>query len=205
MKKSLGFSLLEVLIAVTIIAVLGLIITGILSQTFRGSAKVELLGKVRENGQTALNRIHDVVSNSEKVICAASITTLDGSQPADPNSSLVVSRGGQVIRFVMHHQLSNANGYIEEEVLSVLNPNTPQSTYCETYASSGNFSSFATTRITDSVNLSLNSGTFTLNPEAGFKDVVTVSFFLSPAVNSPLGFESQLASPQQFQASIRIK
>lgn len=76
-NNSKGFSLIEILIVVTIFAVIGLLATRSIFLTIRGAKKSDSLVRVRENVNFSLSVIERQLRNSESVTCPnASTSTL---------------------------------------------------------------------------------------------------------------------------------
>ncbi len=73
MKK--GFSLIELLIAIFIFAVIGVLTTSAISLTLRSSKKSDSLVRVRENVNYSLAVIERQIRNSESVDCVTSTST----------------------------------------------------------------------------------------------------------------------------------
>lgn len=71
-----GLSLIEILIVISIFAVIGLLSTRSISQTLRGARKSESQVKVRENLNFALAVVERQIRNAEDVNCTASTTLL---------------------------------------------------------------------------------------------------------------------------------
>lgn len=77
-KSTKGFTLVEILIVITIFAVIGLLSTRSVFLTIRGSKKSDSLVRVRENVNYSLAVIERQLRNSESVTCPnASTDTLD--------------------------------------------------------------------------------------------------------------------------------
>lgn len=72
-----GFSLIEILITVSIFAVIGVLSTRAILLTMRGANKSDSQVRVRENINYAFSVIERQIRNSEDVTCTASTTTLD--------------------------------------------------------------------------------------------------------------------------------
>lgn len=77
MKK--GFTLIELVIAVAIIAGLGTVLVQVLFTTTRSSTKVERLTDVKQGGDYALNMIERMVRNAQKL--SADVCSESGASP----------------------------------------------------------------------------------------------------------------------------
>jgi len=75
-KTNSGLSLIEILIVITIFAVIGILSTRSVFLTLRGAKKSDSLVRVRENVNNALSVIERQIRNSEKVTCPSTGTTL---------------------------------------------------------------------------------------------------------------------------------
>ena len=75
-KSTLGFTLLETLIAVTVVAAVGTLIVQVFFTTTRSNTKTEILKEVKQNGDSALELISRMVRNSSGIqnICDSTTT-----------------------------------------------------------------------------------------------------------------------------------
>jgi prepilin-type N-terminal cleavage/methylation domain-containing protein len=64
-----GFSLIEVLVTVTILTMLGVAISTILTRSFSGNSKTELIGNIKQNGQSALGVMEKDIRDSDTIAC----------------------------------------------------------------------------------------------------------------------------------------
>ena len=76
LKISAGISLLEILVAVAIFAVLGVMVTRSIALTLRGSKKSELTLKVRENIGYSLSVIERQLRNADSITSCSSDTEI---------------------------------------------------------------------------------------------------------------------------------
>ena len=67
-----GFTLVEILVVIAILSVLGVLILTIFTRTLRGSNKSQIIGKIKQNGQSVLEQMDKTVRNSDKVVCVIS-------------------------------------------------------------------------------------------------------------------------------------
>lgn len=59
-----GFSLLEAIVAISVIGVMGFVVATVITRSFKASDKTQLLGLVKQNGQNALNILESTIRNS---------------------------------------------------------------------------------------------------------------------------------------------
>lgn len=101
MKK--GFTLIELVVAVAIIAGLGTVLVQVLFTTTRSSTKVERLTDVKQGGEYAMNMIERMIRNARSFTASC---TSDGS--ASSPSVVVTSPDGNETTFVC--ALDDTNG-----------------------------------------------------------------------------------------------
>lgn len=190
-----GFTLAEILVAMAIITILGMIIVVIFSNTLRGSNKSQLLAVIKQNGQAVLEKMDKIIRASDNVICPKAVNT--------PSNTLVVEQKGVYTRFLLNLQTSGANGWIKQD-----NPIPP----------SGDIGSFLNTvcddppdpnatLLTDTntkTGVSVVGGSFIRDRQSGFKDKVTVEFSLSPGVAAPQVIAGQI-DPVKFQTTVVLR
>jgi prepilin-type N-terminal cleavage/methylation domain-containing protein len=210
-----GFTLVESVIAISIIGVIGIIMADILGRTFDNNEKTNLVSNVQQNGQAALSTIDDVIRNSQ-FVC------LGGSNPSgvvlNPNQVnieyqnpiLVVFRDGRFIRYRIVTQTTTDNGYIIEDypTTSVLDLN---SSFCKTDSTNPPFIPFTNATgqriITNRTALSVKRGGVTLlsNPVTGFSSrgtsnvAVTILFSIGPTRTAPINPENQIGENNEIE------
>lgn len=67
-NKSKGFTLIEILVVVGILAIIAVIASNIFFTTLRSSGKTKVLTKVKENGDYALSVMERLVRDSQEVV-----------------------------------------------------------------------------------------------------------------------------------------
>ena len=81
MKKSQGFTLVELLVAVSIIVSVATIVVGTITSAFRGTNKTNTINKVRENGNYAISQMTKMIKFAKSFdgarVNALSIWTCD--------------------------------------------------------------------------------------------------------------------------------
>lgn len=105
-----GFTLVELIMAISIISILGLITTGILVQTLRGENKARVVGRVKQNGQVALDKLSEQIRQARSIVCVGSAGLASGEGATD---SLVLQKtDNSYIRFRFYPPSLSVNGYI---------------------------------------------------------------------------------------------
>lgn len=215
--KSTGFTLIETLIAVMVIGVIGTMITTLLSKSFQGSAKTQIIGLAKQNGQSALNVIDETIRSADAIVCPSATSTGD---------SITILKGGSYLRFKYVAAVSTtSNGQIVEDVV---NPDpAPITNVCgaflasykpiascpETFCSTTNSTNVLT--LTDAATVTgVSVGKITNQPyifnitrSPGARDTVQVSFGVGPGVQYPSGFQNQLGPTGNipFQTIVQVR
>lgn len=197
-----GFTLIEALATLSIMAVVGLVLADLLTKGFKGNAKTQLLGDIKQNGQTALNTIDQTIRFSSAVVCPKPTTT-----PGSSTSQILVVKdaGGKLIRLSLNPAPNtSSNGFIARDVVAYDPADQSSQNLC-TAAIPANAD-----RLTDDKNTSLltvgASPYFKVTSNPGSKDIVEVAFDLGPSFSSSKNFEGQLGGQTvQFKTSIQIK
>lgn len=67
MKKQYGFSLIEILVVVSIIGVITTVTTGIFVQIIKSSNKANVVTEIKQNGDSVMNQIERTIRNAEDI------------------------------------------------------------------------------------------------------------------------------------------
>lgn len=70
MKNESGFTLLESLVAIGVVATVGILITQVFFATTRSNTKTELLKNVKQNGEYSIDLMTRLIRNSHEVVPA---------------------------------------------------------------------------------------------------------------------------------------
>jgi len=195
-----GFTLVEILVVIAILSVLGVLILTIFTRTLRGSNKSQIIGKIKQNGQSVLEQMDKTVRNSDKVVCVIS-------------SNLVVVKNGIYTRYRFIPPTSSANGLIQQDNPAKQNVQDSNPPSEETDSEFKNRvctidDSMSEALIITDTNLqtgvSVENGLFTRDRSAGFLDQVTISFVLKPAVDVSQAVAGQI-DPVSFQTTIQLR
>lgn len=160
-----AFTLVEILIVLSILSVLSVMFVQIFFRTLRGGNKAQIIGIVKQNGQSALETVDKAIRSADRIVCPST------NQISD---SLVLQKDADFTRFRFNAPKSSplANGFISQDNVADCTSNLGL-----------NYTSLTNTHITNGA--SVLSGSFTLNSKQGFSDLVTISFNIGPAVSTP--------------------
>ncbi len=183
-----GFTLIELLIVVSILGLLGLMVSATLTNVFRSQAKVNTIAQVKQNGQTAMDQIERLARFSDKVICGGSGIFTD---------RVVLSKQGTYIRLTYIAPSATANGYIAYDYpdqLSTVDPCTqPQ------------LSPIVITNTDPTKGISISSAVFTKSSLPGFKDALSIQIFANTGVKAVGLSENILKNPIEFKTTIELR
>ncbi|MCL5784714.1 MAG: prepilin-type N-terminal cleavage/methylation domain-containing protein [Patescibacteria group bacterium] len=213
--KEDGFTLVEVLVAIAIVSVIGVIIVAIFASTLRGSNKAQILAVIKQNGQAVLEGLDKSIRGSDNVVCPSA---------AGSSDTLVIVKDGCYTRyrFVAPSPSPNPvqNGQIQVDYPQP-NPSAPcmmnspapspmdvgsfVSTVCTDPMPSPNSLTDTNTQLGVSVDrLAGSSGLFTRSIQSGSKDGVSISFIMNPGVAVPPSLSGQIDSVI-FQTTIQLR
>lgn len=184
-----GFSLIEVLVVIAMIALIGIVITELFFRSFLGSNKASIVSNIKQNGQSALEQMDKTIRGAEKVLAVC----------PDPNpNTILIYKEGIYTRFRFNPPAPSVNprenGYISSDNLSDCSALTP-------------IDPAAVNILTDrnsSKGVSVTDGKFEFTRVPGFKDVVTITFHVGPAVYSGANMLSSI-DPVEFKTTIELR
>lgn len=180
-RLSSGFTLVEILVVMAIMAIVGTIMVAIFSNTLRGSNKSQILAVVKQNGQAVLDNMDKAMRDADGVVCPK----LDES-----SNTLVLVKNGRYTRFRFIPSLPGENGYIQQDSPAPGNDiNSFLKTVCTDISIAG---TIVLTDTNPQSGVSVANGSFSRNQQPGFKDSVTVSFTLGPGTGIPAGLANQI-------------
>lgn len=91
-KKRSGYSVLELLIVVTLVAILALTATSFLFTTLSGTGKASSLAIVKQNGDHAIGVIERAARGSLAVVCPTAATLMVSTDAGNTTYAIVASR-----------------------------------------------------------------------------------------------------------------
>ncbi len=201
MKHKRGFTMIEMLVVISISAVVGVIILTIFSNTLKGTNKSQIISVIKENGQAVLENMDKTIRNSDSVFCS------NNNAGTTYWPTLVLKSGTLYTRYKFFYQRSatDPNGYVLQETLNIDNPtaNGLTTSFCVDYVGSP-ATSVKLTDDNSSTGISIFSGSFTLDAPSGFAPKVTVIFQIKPGVGIPASIAGQV-DPVTFQTTVELR
>ncbi|MBI2593425.1 prepilin-type N-terminal cleavage/methylation domain-containing protein [Candidatus Daviesbacteria bacterium] len=166
LKEQFGFSLIEVILAIGILSVIGVISSNLLTRTYRTSSDADFLSRLKQNGAVASDILGEAIRMADSVVCY---------EPAN-NSKVIIIRNliGKYVRY----RFVEPGGYIakKEDIVP-----RDLSTFCQE-----DINTSGEAPITDrdpSSGVSITNGKFNYVPGVGGKDTVTIKFDVGPPLN----------------------
>lgn len=167
---------MEVILAIGIISVIGVMASNLLTRTYRTSNDAELLSKLKQNGTVASNILSESIRMADSVVCY-------GSNGSINNRIVIRTLTGRywMFRFVdpeISGGKTTKNGYIAKQ--ENLNPDD-LAYFCSTVPNTTQ-EVIITDNNTDS-GVSISKGEFKRLSGSVGKDTVTIIFDVNPAPN----------------------
>lgn len=213
-----GFTLVEMLVVIAILAIAGILVLVIFTQALKGNNKTQVLSSLKKNGQSVLEVMDKTIRNADNVVCPYISA---GSTSAATSNSLVVEKGGVYTRYRLGVPASpstcssvctsscSSNRSIQQD--------SPARGATESITDFANRVcadadplvspvSLTDTDLQTGAQACLLSGSylFTRNKRVGYKDTVTVSFQVAPPVNAPASIAGQI-DPIPFSTTIELR
>lgn len=192
-KGMAGFSMIEVLIAVSIVAVIGVFTTTILTRTYKAGNQGVALSRLKQNGELAMDIMTDAIRNSEGVVCY-------GPPSATRKTEIVIrTLEGKYTKFKFvepvvagNTVLTDGNGYITKQ--ENLNP-SDYAVFCTTAIATP--APVPITNANNSSGVSISLGEFKkLTPQSTSKDSVMISFTVNRTLAQNATTETDVALMQ---------
>jgi prepilin-type N-terminal cleavage/methylation domain-containing protein len=113
-KFNKGYTLIELLTSIAILAAIGSIIAGVLTFSLRGSNKITVVENIRQNGSYALSQISKDIIYAQPfngITTGINAAHLAACPPATPVTEItMVSSAGVMVRYTCNGATLTANG-----------------------------------------------------------------------------------------------
>lgn len=187
--KIQGFTLVELLVTVTILGIIGLLFFSTFSSSLRGGNKAQIVLAIKQNGQSLLENLDKTIRGSDNVICVNV-------------STVVIIKDGIYTRYRFIDSTSSSNGQIQQD-----NPD-PVGLTAELLDRMCTDSMSQTPLILTDTNtttgVSVQNGSFEREKLSGFKDVIIIQFDVGKGVGV-VGGTSTIIDPVHFKTTIQLR
>lgn len=226
-KKTTGFTLVEMLVVLAVLSIIGTLILTIFTRTLKGSNKAQIIGVIKQNGQSILETMDKTIRNADHLICVCPSSGHCPSTMVRPEggaikSNLVVVKDGIYTRFDFIVPSSSSNGFVEWASFQLPDIH-PEGTDEDLYVAQ--FDQVACinpmrdlitnsnvvnsrSQLTDTntqTGVSVTDLTFKEeSSQAGFKAIINVLFSVGPGVGAPASIAGQI-EPVDFQTTIQLR
>lgn len=207
MTKQRGFTLVEILVVISITSVLLLILTQIFFSSLRGNNKAQALAVIKQNGQSVLDSIDKSIRNADNIVCP--FITPGSIAPVSSNTLVIVKNGSYTrYKFIFgqgtNGELDSDNPVPNPADADQQNPNNFINKIC---SSSDLLQQQTKVPMTDNSSqngVSVVTGSFTRVKLSGFKDVVTIDFQLKPGPELDKKTFGQI-DPVSFKTAVELR
>ena len=210
MKFNFGYTLLELVIAIALIGILGIILTDTFVQNLRGQKKVAIINQVKQSGQGILDRLTNQIQGAEKVVCTR-------INPATGHHILVVAQKGVYHRFVYVPATVTANGFIGYDnppnTVTLSDDSTILTDPCKEEIDAPFNTGNSSIKLTDtntvsgvSIKIGNSSSIFTKTTIANGKDAIAVDFKVDVGVKAGSAAENLVSEGGvRFNTTIQLR
>ncbi len=231
--KNNGLTLVELLVVMSVLAITGIFILSIFTQSLRGSNKTQILGVIKQNGQAVLDTMDTTIRNADNVVCPYFLSSADTT--AYSNTLVTVKDGiYNRYRFIPTTNTNTASGnncgitngtttgmgcFVQDnptkQLVSGIEETEPQ--LVDRICNTGSLMSSSSILLTDTnpqTGISINcvggdcapltNAIFIRERSSGFKDQITIKFIAKPGVSAPQAVAGQI-DPVSFQTTINLR
>lgn len=199
MRKS-GFTLVEMLVVMSVLSIVSVFILNIFTRTLRGSNKSQIISTIKQNGQSVLDAMDKTVRNADNIVCVST-----------PPVNLIVIKNGIYTRYRFIPPSVTVNGFIQQDnpskqIDSQTNKEETDSALVNRICASADpmLQPVALTDTKTQTGVSVANGLFVRDRSGGFRDQLTIKFDIGPPVGSPQAISGQIDSVS-FQTTIQLR
>ena len=199
MKK--GFTLVEMLVVISILSIFGILILTIFTRSLRSSNKSQIIGVIKQNGQAVLENMDKIIRNADNVVCP--FVNPDGTR----STTLVVVKNGIYTRFRFRNGLIEQDNPRKQDVKDSRPVREETDTELVNRICHINDIALSPITLTDTnpqTGVSVENGSFVRDRAAGFQDQVTIGFAIKPGVDAPPAIAGQI-DPVTFQTTVQLR
>ncbi|QQG43268.1 MAG: prepilin-type N-terminal cleavage/methylation domain-containing protein [Candidatus Daviesbacteria bacterium] len=184
-----GFTLVEILVVIAILTVMGVILSEIFFRSVRGSAQAEIISRIKQNGQAALETMDKTLRSADGLVCVSS-----------DNSAILFVKSGVYTRYTYTAATSSVNGSLSVDYPTSGDCSAPKVSvaYLTDIGSSDPKTGVSISGTSGS------SGVFVRTKQAGVKDVVMISFDIGVPLGLPT-YLKQRIDPSSFQTIVELR
>ncbi len=198
-----GFTLVEMLVVISVLSVAGMLILTVFTNSLRGSNKSQIIGVIKQNGQAVLETMDKTIRDADNLVCVS-------------NDTLVSIKDGNYTRykFITTNKTTycgSENGCVVRDF--PVQPSTGDktqirlflATICTEQSGTDSSTPEVLTDTNKQTGVSIIDGLFTRpDPQPGFKDVVSIKFKAKPGVGAPAALSGQI-DDVEFQTTIQLR
>lgn len=193
---------MEVIVAIGILAVIGVFSSTLLTRTYNSSAQSDSISKLKQNGQFATNVLTESIRMADGVICTGAQNVSDGRH----NYIVIRDSLGRFTRFwfvepiIVSGQVT-ANGYLVRQ--DNLDPDQYDTFSTCAIDPTPDLQTSTSISISDSnlsTGVSISGGDFKQKPGNEGKDTIEIEFKISPA-----GKDFVLATDVVMQTTVKVR
>lgn len=196
-----GFTLAEILVVISVLAVVGVIFTEIFFRSIRGNNRAQILNKIKQEGQNVMNILDREARNAENIICpniALGNTKTSGNV-------FVVFNDSMYTRYTLKVGTDKTNGAIHKDspkITDAVNPESFLNSVCQEEDVIG-APNLTDANLKTGVSI-LGDHIFTREQKPGQKDFITISFQIAPPLEAPQAVAQDI-DPVQFQTTVGVR
>lgn len=207
-----GFTLVEVLVAISLLSIFGVLIVTIFTRTLKGGNKTQIITTIKQNGQSVLEVMDKTIRNADNLVCPTITDACNSTTPSSCKNLVIKSNGIYTrYRFIDPTSSPPVNGSIlKDNPVKGVDPSTGRE-----YADPAFINKICNQSdpldnpiiLTDNntqTGVSVISGSFKNYPLSGYKDQVTIMFDLKPGVGVGQAVAGQIDTVN-FQTTIQLR
>lgn len=204
-----GFTLIEMLVALSVLSVAGVLILNIFTRTLRGSNKSQIIGVMKQNGQSVLDNMDRVIKDAGSIVCP----TITSPATSATSETLMLVNKGIYTRYRFIPLSDSANGSIKQDnpVKQFVEGSDPpreetDKELIDRVCNSNNrlINEIVLTDTKADTGVSIENGSFKRERFSGFKDQVTIQFIIKPGKDALKAVTGQI-DDVSFQTTIQLR